>query len=157
MKYGISIVPYGGLTKVLGGLNTYLTKAAEITSGRSCVDDIACQFYLGRYNLWVTFNEDSGAIFGFFATEIKHYPQRRLLCIQHCVIDAGQMEPLEGLMQDIAERFAKDNGCSGIEFVGRPGWRKYAKEQGFAAQTTVFSRFFEEEKAMNKTSLRRVS
>jgi len=46
---------------------------------------------------------------------------------------------------DLLNRFARDAGCSGIEFVGRPGWRKQADKYGFEVQSVGYQKFFKEE------------
>jgi hypothetical protein len=55
----------------------------------------------------------------------------------------GTMELVEDEMQDKAAQFAKDMGCTGIEFVGRPGWRKTANKYGYEVQSVMYQKFFE--------------
>jgi len=98
---------------------------------------------IGRYALWVVFDTHSQQPVGFFATEVVQYPQCKLLCIQHCVIDPHYMASVEPRMEELATDFAKNSGCVGIEFVGRPGWRKYSKENGYASHSVVYQKFFE--------------
>jgi len=139
----ISLVPYGALSQVLGGLWTYLKQAADYSSGRSSVDDIVRMILNGQYSLWVVFEIGTNRIVGFFATEIKQYPQRRMLCVQHCAVEPGHLDGLEERMEELSIKFAKDTGCTGIEFVGRPGWRKYSKANGYYSHSVVYQKFFE--------------
>jgi hypothetical protein len=53
------------------------------------------------------------------------------------------MELVEDEMQDKAAQFAKSVGCAGIEFVGRPGWRKTANKYGYEVQSVMYQKFFE--------------
>ena len=55
------------------------------------------------------------------------------------------MQYVDEEMFDLLDRFAKDAGCSGIEFVGRPGWRKQAGKYGFEVQSVMYQKFFKEE------------
>jgi len=144
MKLNISLVPYGLLSASLAKLGKYLEIAAKLTAGRCCVDDLVRLFITGQFSLWVVYDTEGNDLYGFFALEVKQYPQRKLLCIQHCVIEPNHMSALEQRMEDIATRYAKDNGCSGVEFVGRPGWRKYAKRGKYHSQSVVYQRFFDE-------------
>jgi len=139
----ISLVPYGMLTRTLAGLGDYLEKAALLTDGRSAVDDIVRMIMLGQYNLWVVFEKESNDVYGFFTTEIKHYPQMKMLCAQHVVIDPQHMDELECRVEDLGIEFAKSVGCAGIEFVGRPGWRKYSKANGYASYAITYQKIFE--------------
>jgi hypothetical protein len=47
-------------------------------------------------------------------------------------------------MQSYAEDYAVRAGCKGIEFVGRPGWKKHAEKYGYTAQSVTYQRFFEQ-------------
>ena len=144
MKLEISLVPYGVITQTLAGLAERLVVASKLTAGRSNVDDLVRLFLIGQYSLWVIYDADAhGKLFGFFAVEIKAYPQRRMLCVQHCVIDPHHLDKLRVRMDELLEQYAKDNGCTGIEFVGRPGWKKYTKTHGYHSQSVTYQRFFD--------------
>jgi hypothetical protein len=145
-RFEISLVPYGVFTSILSGLSKHLEIAARWSAGRSSADDIVRMIMVGQYNLWVVIDTDNKALVGFFATELKQYPQRRMLCVQHCVVDPGHLKELEPRIEELGIRFAQDNGCTGIEFVGRPGWRKYARVNGYASHSVVYQKFFEPKK-----------
>ena len=139
MNLEISLVPYGMLTRTVGSLMKYLTIAEGVTDGRSIVDDLVKFFYMGHYSLWVIFDIDAKALVGFFALEVKQYPQKRMMCIQHCTTEPGCMEAgFSRKMQDVLERYGRDQGCGGIEFVGRAGWqKKFANECGYTVKSIV--------------------
>lgn len=145
MNLTISIVPNGMITQVIGGISKYLVTASELTRGRCSVDDLARFIYTGYYALWVFLDEDTKAIVGFYVTEIKSYPQSRMLCVQHCVTEPGCLEDgFSVVMQDVLTRYAKDADCTGIEFVGRLGWKKkFTKEFGYTATNAVYQMFLE--------------
>ena len=44
---------------------------------------------------------------------------------------------------EILEKFAKDNGCAGIELIGRPGWSRHVAKQGFDTKSVMYQKFFE--------------
>jgi hypothetical protein len=46
--------------------------------------------------------------------------------------------------KDLLDRFAKDAGCAGVEFVGRPGWRKQANKYGYSIQSVMYQKLFED-------------
>jgi hypothetical protein len=54
------------------------------------------------------------------------------------------MDLISTKMHETAEKFARDAGCAGVEFIGRPGWRNVAKEQGYEVQSVVYQKFFKE-------------
>ncbi len=144
MKLDLSLVPPGHLTEVLPGLLPYLNESAIWTRGRSNIDDIVRFVINGEMHLWVVFDPEGRRIFGHVITEVKTYPQCKMLCVQYCCIEPHNMELIEDRMQELAERFAKDAGCSGIEFIGRPGWGKHMKKYGYEVQSVSYQRFFKD-------------
>lgn len=145
MKYDISLIPYGLLTKTLAGMGSLLERASKYSSGRSAVDDIVRLIYAGTYSLWVVFDTKSMEGLGFFAIEVKQYPQKRMLCIQHCVMENGLMKHVEDRMEELAVRYAQSMKCDGVEFVGRPGWRRFSKQHGYASHSVVYQQMFDKE------------
>jgi hypothetical protein len=67
-----------------------------------------------------------------------------MLTVQYCAMKPWTMDLISDQMHSIAEQFAKSAGCAGVEFVGRPGWRKTANEYGYAVQSVMYQKFFEE-------------
>ncbi len=137
----ISLVPPGQVAQVLPALLPFLQVSAKWTDGRAGVDDIMRFILNNQMQLWVAL--DATKIYGHIITEIKPYPQCKLLAIQYCAMEPGTLEKVEDAMQDIAERFARDAGCAGIEFVGRPGWRSTARKYGYDVHHTVYQKLFE--------------
>jgi hypothetical protein len=93
--------------------------------------------------LWVVVDENT--VLGHTITEIKQYPQCKMLVVQYCAMFPGTLEAVEPRMQELASSFAKDAGCAGIEFVGRPGWRNTAKQYGYTTQSVTYQKFFKDE------------
>jgi hypothetical protein len=137
----ISLVPVGGVAGVLPPLLSHLHTSAQWTRGRATIDDILQMVLSGQMQLWVA--HDAHTIFGHVITEIKTYPRCKMLTIQYCAMETGILEQVEDTMQDVAARFAKDAGCAGVEFVGRPGWRDTAKKYGYEVQSVMYQKFFE--------------
>jgi len=143
MKLNISLVPYGGLSKAVMAIMPYLEESAERSRGRSSVDDILKFLFTGQMVLWVVFDEDTHQTHGHFITEIKQYPQSSMLVIQYAAMLNNHMDEIEDLMQEYAQTYAINAGCRGIEFVGRPGWKKHATKYGYQAQSVTYQKFFE--------------
>jgi hypothetical protein len=138
----ITLVPPGHVAGVIPALLPYLHESQEWTRGRALVDDLLRLVLTGEMQLWVVFEGDH--IFGHVITEIKPYPRCKMLTIQYCAMETGTLDEINEKMQDVATRFAKDAGCAGIEFVGRPGWRATAREYGYTVQSVMYQKFFEE-------------
>ena len=139
----MSLIPPGTVAGVIPSLLPYLVKSQEWTRGRATVDDILRFVLNGQMQLWV--GHDDNEIYGHVITEIKDYPRRKMLVVQYCAGEPNHMQYVDEEMFDLLDRFAKDAGCSGIEFVGRPGWRKQAGKYGFEVQSVMYQKFFKEE------------
>lgn len=137
----ISLVPHGAVIGLVPSLLSHLRTSAQWTRGRATVDDIVQMVLSGQMQLWAV--HDAQHIRGHVITEIKVYPQCKMLTVQYCAMEPGTLEQVEDAMQDVAARFAKDAGCAGIEFVGRPGWRATAKKYGYEVQSVMYQKFFE--------------
>jgi hypothetical protein len=144
MNLEISLVPVGHVSSTIPGLLPYLAESAVWSKGRATVDDILRFILNGGMQLWVVFDTETKEIYGHLITEAKQYPQCKMLTIQYCAIKPNHMAHVEDRMQELAEKFAKDMGCNGIEFVGRPGWGKHMKKYGYDVQSVMYQRFFKD-------------
>jgi hypothetical protein len=59
-------------------------------------------------------------------------------------MNPNHMRYVEDSMHEKADRIARDAGCAGIEFFGRPGWEPHVKKRGYTVKTVVFEKFFDE-------------
>ena len=137
----ISLVPYGSVSRVVPTLLPFLIESQNWTRGRATVDDLLRFVLNGQMHLWAVHDENN--VHGHVITEIKIYPQCKMLAVQYCAMQPNVMELVEDEMHDKAARFAKDAGCAGVEFVGRPGWRKTANKYGYEVQSVMYQKFFE--------------
>jgi hypothetical protein len=143
MKLQLSLIPHGTFYRVLPALMPYLEESAVRSRGRVVVDDLIRIIVSGEMQLWVVYEEETNQIYGHFMTEVRKYPQTQLLVIQYAAMEPNHMAQIEDQMQEYASRFAKEMGCAGIEFIGRPGWKKHASKYGYEAQSVTYQKFFE--------------
>ena len=137
----ISLVPPGQVALVVPALLPFLQQSQHWSRGRVTVDDILRFVLNGQMQLWVVHNDRTAM--GHIVTEVKQYPQCKMLAVPYCAIEPGSLQEVDAVMHETAERFAKSAGCAGIEFVGRPGWRKTANKHGYAVQSVMYQKFFE--------------
>lgn len=138
-----SLVPPGMVSSVIPALLPYLAESEKWTRGRAKVDDILRFVLNGQMQLWIGHEENT--IYGHVVTEIKDYPQCKMLVVQYCAGEPNHMQYVDDEIFDLLDRFAKDAGCAGVEFVGRPGWRKQADKYGFEVRSVMYQKFFKEE------------
>jgi len=138
----IRLVPPADVAGRVPALLPYLEESCSRAKGRVFVEDLVRFVTNGQMFLWAV--EDDEHTYGHLITEVKTYPQLKMLAVQYCAMKPWTMDLVSDKMHEIAERFAKDAGCAGVEFVGRPGWRNVAKENGYSVQSVVYQKFFEE-------------
>jgi hypothetical protein len=145
MNYQLSYVPRGFLTVVVSQLLPYLPKSEQWSLGRSTVDDIVAYLYSGRMHLIAIYNADTQAMHGYIICEVKEYPQYKMLLMQYTAGEPGVLQHVEEQTHEFIDNFAKTLGCKGVEFVGRPGWKKTMLKHGYSADTIIYEKFFEGE------------
>jgi hypothetical protein len=131
------------VSSVIPALLPYLAESEKWSKGRASVDDILRFVLNQQMQLWVVHEENT--IYGHVVTEIKEYPRCKMLVVQYCAGESNHMQYVDDEIFDLLDRFAKDAGCTGIEFVGRPGWRKQAEKYGFEVRSVMYQKFFKEE------------
>ncbi len=143
MTYGMTWVPYGNLTAILPQLVPYLRKSELVSHGRSSIDDIVRYLYTGQMLLWVIYEEGTEKPVAYVVTEVKQYPQQKMLVWQYVASDEGILDGVEELTHKTIESFAKDVGCNGLEAVGRFGWKRMTKNFGYKSYAVLYEKFFD--------------
>ena len=144
MNLEISLVPVGKISETVGALHPYFKESELRTRGRSTVDDIVRFIINGHMQLWMIFSPEEQKAYGHVITEVKQYPQCKMLVIQYCAGEANHMQYVEDKMYDVLDSFAKDTQCAGIELIGRPGWGKHVKKYGYEVQSVSYQKFFKD-------------
>jgi hypothetical protein len=139
----ISAIPHGDITYLIPKLLPHLPKSAEWSLGRSDIDDIVAFLYSSKMILSIVYDADTNDIHGYVICEVKQYPQFKMLLMQYCAGETGVMEQVEEQMHRYVETLAKALQCAGVEFVGRPGWKRTMLKHGYSANTVVYEKFFE--------------
>ena len=144
MNLNVILVPPGQVTFWITRLTKYLRESAQWSHGRCGVDDIVRFVINGQMQCWVVVDNDFEP-YGYAVTEIKSYPQNKMLVVQYLAGEANHMQYVEDKMFGLLDKFARDGGCAGIEFFGRPGWIPHAKKYGYKVKSVVHQKFFGED------------
>jgi hypothetical protein len=123
----VSIVPAQHIDECWPLVAPHLEKAVEYTYGRFTLDDIYTAVKDDSYTLWVAFDDEG--VKGAVVTNFTLYPRKKFVHLAFIggVDGHNWKEP----MLDILQRWAYDNGCNGLESVGRPGWSKIFENYGY--------------------------
>lgn len=128
MNIGLATVSVENRVALMPQLKPFFDRMAGHTLGRRDGADIAMDMMLGSRQLWVLYDKDDNSrIVGYIVTRIENHPQARHLVIADCGGEEHILDTVFNEFFSIIEEFARLNKCDGIEFLGRPGWKKYAK------------------------------
>lgn len=131
MNLNVSLVPNGHVHNVYPYLIEYIHKAVEWALGRMDADDISATLFRKDVQTWVVFDTDTNEVHGFLTSEIRIYPQSKHFCVLNCGGRDGSLEACVHTVFDLFDKYAIDNGCDGMEIIGRPAWSRFIKEHGY--------------------------
>ena len=83
MNLEISLVPIGNIASVIPGLLPHLAKSEVWARGRCSVDHILRFVLNGQMQLWVVFSAEEQLVYGHVITEVKPYPNYKMLVVQY--------------------------------------------------------------------------
>lgn len=89
--------------------------------GFETIGDVEQSVLDGDYQLWA--GERSACI-----TEIRTYPRRKVLAVIH---GGGDLHELLKTVEPAMCGFALANGCDGVMGMGRKGWDRALKDNGY--------------------------
>lgn len=131
----VSAVPTDHVLSVWPRIEGYVREVVETTTyGRYEVEDVLNQLLDGSHLLWIAFADDH--IKGIVISGFQYYPRKKFLS---CPFVAGEdFASWKKPILEILHRFARDNGCDGIEATGRIGWSRVFKDDGYKALWQTF-------------------
>lgn len=113
----------------------FLEKAVNESRGRYDIESLYLEIIRGSSHLWILFEGDDEAV-SAFTTQFVHYPLKLNLSLVFLGADDsdesfnGRLQAWGALMPEVLE-WARLHGCSGLEIIGRRGWLRVLKDQGF--------------------------
>ena len=149
MTYTVSIIPQAVLNVVYNDAAGLLEPAVAQSDGRHNVNTVMDRVSLGDYQLWMAFSEENKPI-GALITLIEPYPLKTMLNLLFC--GGKELEEWHEDMLVVLEKFAKDNGCDGMELVGRPGWKRFLEKHGWGSSHLVVERTFDIEEVKKEAA-----
>lgn len=118
----LEAVPHNHVFFVWKEIAPILKKAVD-RSDEYSLHDVLDAILRRDMQLWIAVED--GEIKSAGVTMLQNYPQKRTCLL---LFVAGEhFEKWYHLLEDI-KKWADLNGCKDIEFIGRPGWKKYFEE-----------------------------
>ena len=115
--YEVSGVPHKDIHRVLPCIDKYLDKVIPYTGGRY---------------------EKEDSIDGVVVTQFTVYPRKKVFTILLCCGD--NLNQWYGPIFDMLYQFASLNGCNLAEVIGRKGWVRRLKDDGFKQSVWIVER-----------------
>ena len=123
----VAAVPQDHILRVWPKVSHYIAAACKYTRGRFEAEDVLDQILDGDHILWIAFEDQN--IKGAVVTNIMYYPRSKWVGCPFVTGDdfASWKYPMLRTLQ----RWARDNGCEGLESTARLGWARVFKEDGY--------------------------
>lgn len=123
----VSMVPPEHVVECWEHVKEYLAGAVEYTYGRFELNDILIAITDYNHQLWVAFDEERG--YGAVVTNFVEYPQKKYVNL--AFVGGVDGHKWKEPMLELLRHWAHDNGCAGLESIGRPGWSRIFKNNGY--------------------------
>lgn len=104
----------------------YLSKSIEMSHGAFDADDVYKMIENRDAQLW---GIHEGELKAVAVTMIMNYPKQKRLRL--FLLGGDDMSQWEQLVSDTFDAYALEQGCAGVELLGRRGWARNLKQFGY--------------------------
>lgn len=106
----------------------YAERVLPLTRKRRCATRFLLDLIQKQEILFIVMN-DVGKVIGFASSAMVEYDEVKLLQVRMLAGDFFSEWIDE--MHETLEKFARENGCAGMELIGRRGWSRKLKHFGW--------------------------
>tara|TARA_R110000787_G_scaffold102309_4_gene208315 strand:+ start:95 stop:526 length:432 start_codon:yes stop_codon:yes gene_type:complete len=140
MTYEVSGVPHEDVYRILPLIDKHLNNVIPYTGGRYEKQDIVEGVENKLFDLWIPINKETSDINGVVITQFTVYPRKKVFTILLCCGD--HLNKWYSPMFEMLSSFAQLNKCDLAEVVGRKGWVRKLKDDGFKQSVWIVEREF---------------
>jgi hypothetical protein len=134
----VLLITPGSIFPALCDRRDLLDKLVQKDADRATPDALIGMIFRQNLSVYGVFLEHK--LVGFALASVCHYAKGRALVVHDVVTDTGVFEDHWERLFNLLGQTAKNTGCAWVDFHGRPGWNKWAKESGFEARQVVFTK-----------------
>jgi hypothetical protein len=138
MTLTVSYVPPHVMDPVWPKAGALLLKSLKYARGRYEIEDVYRDLVQHQQQLWIVFDDETKNLVAAITTRIAEYPHRRMVC--GYFLGGTRLDEWADLFLDVLEKFEKDMGCDGLEFVGRKGWEKVLAHRKIRPISVIYER-----------------
>lgn len=132
----IQSVSAENLVRVWPSVAPILKRATDMSHGRLGIEDLRASIFDGTLHLWLVLDGDK--VIAANTLQMKSYPRMRVMLGLY--IGGERLEEWRDLMCEAVERYAREQGCQKVEFIGRPGWGRVLSSNGYAPAFTSYEK-----------------
>ena len=136
----VSLIPQEVFDVVAQDASRLLAPSVELSGGRESLDTLWYRLTHDYFQLWMFFDEDNIPE-GALVTSIEQHPLKKMLNLRF--IGGDNLDGWHEELLETLERYAKENGCDGMETVGRFGWKKFLGNFGWETTHIVCEKTFD--------------
>lgn len=133
--YDLTGVSAKNIPLIWGDIQPLVESALFYSEGEYAANDIYNLLMYQKMQLWVA--TDDINLQGLAVTEILEYPQMKVCSV---VLAAGFDFDRWKHIADTIEKWAYSQGCKRMRNLGRPGWKRRAKEHGYDMPYVVYTK-----------------
>lgn len=139
LDYSIGLVPPEDIDSVWEPIKHLLDPAVERSNGRWEMEALYNSLKDFNQHLWLIFDE-FGRIHAAAVTQMVTYPAKSMMVIEF--IGGKGVKYWVDDFVTLVEKWAKDNGCKGVEATARFGFWKWLESHKYEKAYTVFEKRF---------------
>jgi hypothetical protein len=133
----ISRVPSEFVDEIWERVEPFLKRGVDASRGRFDMPSLYKDIKAGNQQLWVIFKDDDNLVCSL-TTQFMYYPLRVNMSVPFIGSDDTSFSNSDWVdMMLVLMDFAKINGCSAVESVGRRAWARIFKDIGFEETFTT--------------------
>lgn len=108
----------------------------DISFGKQTSDDLFNQSKQNKHVTWCILYNDN--IIGVATTEVKRYPRLTSFFVTHISVAENIFKDFRIEFKNFFEDTGKKFECDILEFMGRPGWKRWTDPEGFSNNLYVY-------------------
>ena len=128
----VSLVPPEYVDKEWPHVANLLAKAIQYSGGRWDIGSVYEEVKAGKQHLFLIYDENNKETKAAWTSKFVEHPGARSL--QTLFIGGSGYDDWFEEVNDFIRRWADDNVCKFVEFIGRKGWERKLKKIGWTSE-----------------------
>ena len=128
----VSLVPVEYIDREWDHVANLISKAVQRSGGRWDIGSVYEEVKAGYQQLFIVYDEDKQETKAAWTSKFLDYPGAKSL--QTIFIGGSGYDEWFDEVNDFIKRWASENDCKFVEFIGRKGWERKLKKIGWTSE-----------------------